>query len=216
MADSPTKRIRAFVAANLPVAVISQVVETQSEIKDRARRAGMKVGWVPSSSMHLTLKFLAEIPEESVWAVRDVLRDRLLGRPPLMVRVRGAGAFPGRTNPRVLWVGIESADDGLTRLAADVESWLCDLGFSKETRPFHPHLTLGRVKQGAADVLEGLEDVDFGQCSISEVVLYQSVLRREGAEYTPLSCVPLTGPTRGGKATITPNGSAGPDGAPEQ
>jgi len=184
-------RIRAFLAFNLPVATINKAVELQAEVRQRARQAGLKVGWVAPPNMHVTLKFLAEIPEESVWAVRDLMKEKLAGRPAIPLRVRGTGAFPSRDRPRVLWVGIESPDDAVTKLAAEVDGWVAELGFSKEERPFHPHLTLGRVKQGAADVLEGLETVELGECALSAVVLYRSVLKREGAEYTPLASFPL-------------------------
>jgi 2'-5' RNA ligase len=184
-------RIRAFLAFNLPVATINKVAELQSEVRQRARAAGLKVGWVAPPNMHVTLKFLAEIPEESVWAVRDLVKEKLVGRSAIPLRVRGAGAFPSRGKPRVLWVGIESPDDAVAKLAADVDGWVAELGFAKEERPFHPHLTLGRVKQGAGDVLEGLDAVEIGECALTAVVLYQSVLRREGAEYTPLASFPL-------------------------
>jgi 2'-5' RNA ligase len=197
-------RIRAFLAFNLPVATINKVSELQSDLRQRARQAGLKVGWVDPTHMHVTLKFLAEIPEDSVWAVRDRVTEKLAGRPALPLQVRGVGAFPDRERPRVLWVGIDSAEDAVTRLAADIDCWLVDLGFAKEKRPFHPHLTLGRVKAGAADLLTGLEPVDYGACTLSAVVLYQSVLKREGAEYSPLATIPL----------VTAPGTARPEAAP--
>jgi RNA 2',3'-cyclic 3'-phosphodiesterase len=184
-------RIRAFLAFNLPVATINKVSELQSDLRQRARQAGLKVGWVPPPHMHVTLKFLAEIPEDSVWAVRDRVTEKLAGRPALPLHVRGVGAFPDRERPRVLWVGIESPDGAVARLAADIDDWLVDLGFAREKRPFHPHLTLGRVKAGVGDVLGGLEGVNYGACSLSSVVLYQSVLKRDGAEYSPLATIPL-------------------------
>jgi RNA 2',3'-cyclic 3'-phosphodiesterase len=199
-------RIRAFIAVNLPVAVTSKVTEVQTELRQRARQANMSVGWVPPTHMHVTLKFLAEIPEESVWAVRDLLKDKLATRSALPVVVKGTGAFPTRSKPRVIWVGLQSEGDALTALAKEVDLWLTEIGFSPETRAFHPHLTLGRVKQGGSDLLEGLEEVELGTCMISEVVLYQSVLQRQGAEYTPLARIALANPLRAmGTGSITPS-----------
>lgn len=195
--ESRITRIRSFVAVNLPVEIINKVMEVQAELRTRAQRAGMRVGWVPATGMHVTLKFLAEIPEETVWAVRDTLTERLAGRSALRLQLCGAGAFPSRSHPRVLWIGIKSNGEALTRLGTDVDQWLEQLGFSKETRPFHPHLTLGRVKESPADVLEGLEAIDLGACTVREVVLYRSILRRQGAEYQPLARIPLTETAQG-------------------
>jgi 2'-5' RNA ligase len=185
------QRIRAFVAVHLPIPVIERVTQVQTQLRGRAREAGLKVGWVSAAQLHVTLKFLGEIVEESRWAIRDRLQDRLAGRAAFEVAVRGVGAFPDRARPKVIWVGIEEAAP-LVALAGEVESWLSELGFAKETRPFHPHLTLGRVKAGAADILAGLEAQSFGTAEVSEVTLYQSVLRPQGAEYKPLARVALT------------------------
>jgi 2'-5' RNA ligase len=205
------RRIRSFIAVNLPVLTIQKVGELQRELRDRARQAGLKVGWVPLSSMHITLKFLAEIPEESVWAVRDLLKERLPERSGFRLHVRGTGAFPNRQRPRVLWVGVDCAGGELARLAGDVDGWLEEIGFAREKRPFSGHLTLGRVKAGSADVLGGTEQVDFGDCSVSEVVLYQSVLRRQGAEYQPLAHIALRPPpSRVEAAAVAAPAGAGP------
>jgi 2'-5' RNA ligase len=185
-------RVRAFVAVSLPPAVINRVIELGADLRARAREAGLKVAWVGPSQLHITLKFLGEIPEESAWAVRDRLGERLAGRAALALQVRGAGAFPAAARPRAIWIGVREAE-GLVALAADVDAWLDELGFAKEQRQFHPHLTLGRVKAGAADILGGLEEVDFGRAVVNEVTLYRSVLRPQGPEYTPLGRFTLEG-----------------------
>jgi 2'-5' RNA ligase len=93
----------------------------------------------------------------------------------------------------VLWVGVSG--EGLDALAGELDAWLGEeLGFAKEKRPFHAHLTLGRVKNGGGvDLLEGLDEHPFGSCVAHEVVLYKSVLQRRGAEYTPLARLALSG-----------------------
>jgi RNA 2',3'-cyclic 3'-phosphodiesterase len=183
--------IRAFVALDLPVELIKKAADLQSELHQRAKLAGLGVAWVPANNMHVTLKFLAEIPQESVWAVRDRLGDLLRPMAPFSVVVRETGAFPSRERPRILWVGLTTEGEHLVQLAREIDQALTELGFAREERPFHPHLTLGRVKQGAVDVLEGLEQRELGTCTVQEVVLYQSVLRRQGAQYTMLARIPL-------------------------
>jgi 2'-5' RNA ligase len=95
----------------------------------------------------------------------------------------------------------------LTELAAEVDQALETLGFPPETRPFHAHITLGRVKQGSSqDLLEGVEEISFkhSECTVHEVVLYRSVLERKGAEYTPLARFPLAAARTGeGSRAIT-------------
>jgi len=184
-------RIRAFVAASLPVETINKVTGLQAELRASAKNAGMTVAWVPSANMHVTLKFLAEIPEESLWAIRDLLSERLAERATFPVDVKGLGAFPSRSNPRVVWVGVQSLGDELAKLAADVETWLELLGFEKESRPFHPHLTLGRIKQGSTDLIGEREDLEIDHCTIQDIVLYQSVLSSRGVQYKPLITIPL-------------------------
>jgi 2'-5' RNA ligase len=112
------------------------------------------------------------------------------------VRARGAGAFPDPQRPRVLWVGLEDPTAGLAGVQRVVEERMTGLGFAREDRAFSPHLTLGRVKDGHADVtalLAAAQDRQFGTTVVREVVLYESRLRSQGAEYVALRRVPLGG-----------------------
>ncbi|MFH1132429.1 MAG: RNA 2',3'-cyclic phosphodiesterase [Pseudomonadota bacterium] len=201
------KRIRTFIALNLPLAVINKVAEVQAQLKEVAANQRLHVGWVPPANIHVTLKFLGEIPEESVLAVSDLLGERLSSRAAIPVTVKGVGAFPVPQNPRVLWVGVQSEDDSLTALAKDVDTWLAELGFPEESRKFHPHLTLGRVKQRGKETVDVIEQIGtatglslfetieelsnkmIDQTVAKEVVIYRSDLQRHGAEYTPLTKV---------------------------
>jgi 2'-5' RNA ligase len=187
-------QIRAFLAVNLPVRQIDEIGKIQGQLRERANEAGMKVAWVPPPNMHVTLKFLADIPEETVAAIRDLLAPVLGARSAVPLEVGGLGVFPSPGKPRVLWVGVESEGDALGELAREIEDQLESLGFEKEKREFHAHLTLGRVKReksGLGELFSGLEQTSFGGCSVHEVVLYQSVLQRTGAEYQPLGRFPL-------------------------
>lgn len=188
--------IRAFVALNIPVNTVRRVTDLQSDLKARARKAKIRVGWVPPPNMHVTLKFLGNIPGESAYIISDRFREHLAERPAFNLQLKGLGAFPNRDKPRVLWVGTHCDDDELIKLAADVEDWLSELGFPREQRPYHPHLTLGRVKtpKPSLDLLEGLEEREIGRCLAHEVVLYESEISRRGAEYTALAKIPLVEP----------------------
>lgn len=191
------ERIRAFVALNLPVPVVEQVSKLQAELSAEAERAGLRVAWVPATHLHVTLRFLGEMPQEVAFALRDRLAAGLAGRRAFAVQVGGVGAFPTPEQPRVLWVGLRDDEGALARLATEVQGWVEELGFAPEARPFHPHLTLGRVKAGEGDVCARWADHVVGPAVPTEVVLYRSELQRRGAEYTAIARFPLQRSGRG-------------------
>ena len=183
--------IRAFVAANLSVSVtrrIADEVERRRKVLSEAQ-----IAWVPPANYHLTLQFLGAIPAESVEGVASALRK--MERSPVDLRVVGLGGFPAAEpapaiwHPTVLWVGVDGGE-ALKRLQHNVESALSGIGFvrpeSEKARPFHPHVTVARVKAESA--------VDFGTTwsgatelglsTINEIVVYESKTLRAGAEYT--------------------------------
>jgi 2'-5' RNA ligase len=195
------ERLRVFIALNLPVAAVNQLVEFQGTLRDLAQAHGVRVGWVAPTNLHLTLRFLGEVPIESAYAVRDMLSERLRQRPALSLAVRGLGAFPAAGKPRILWIGAQQQVETLAALVHDLEQWLEELGFPKEPRSFHPHFTLGRIRdlpdgEGLVAIRSALEEQRervFAQCMASEVVFYSSKLERRGAEYTPIQRYRLQG-----------------------
>ena len=192
--------IRTFIALNLPVTTVRKVAAMQADLRERAAaHEGLKVGWVRAPNMHVTLKFIGNIPEETAWIIRDKFPLALDGHHPLRLHLKGLGAFPSADKPRVLWLGLEQQDEQLTDLAGAVDAWLEELGFEPEKRPFSPHLTLGRVKSGSAAALLAepeLAEVDLGPCTASDVVFYRSVLQRKGAEYMPLARIKMVRPAK--------------------
>ena len=185
------KPIRAFIALNLPADAVQKAMEIQTRLRQAAGEAGMRVGWVRPANMHLTLKFLGDIVPESTVAIAAALQQGLAGRPALELSLRGVGAFPDPARPRVLWLGLHTAGEALPALAGDVEAWLDELGFPREKRPYHPHLTLGRVKAGRADLVSALAEEPVCDCTASEVVLYESRLMKQGAEYKAINRISL-------------------------
>ena len=204
------KKLRAFLAVNLSVPATRAVADlgeaVRRELGENAQ--AMRVAWVPAANLHVTLKFLGWTSEEALEAVADRLRRELLRRPAVEVRARGLGVFPTATSPRVIWCGLEDLASGLGNLARDVDKWMSELGFIKEERPFRAHLTLGRVKEGRASMEELIgkyAEKDCGTSVIREVVVYESRLRAQGAEYVARARVPLGGggrePTRPAQET---------------
>ena len=181
-------RIRAFLALELPPEVTSGLLEAITELK----RAGADVKWSDAGHLHLTLKFLGELPESVLQRAAVVAEDVARAVPPLDLDFRGVGCFPEGGPPRVLWAGCEERTGRLQGAARDLDARLGLAGLPRETRPFAAHVTLGRVRSPRrADrlraLLRDLAGSAFGSHAARELVLIKSDLRREGPIYTALA-----------------------------
>jgi len=184
--------MRAFVAIELTPELKSTLADLVRRLQ-RINRGG--IGWVRETGMHLTLKFLGEIEEIRAGAVGTAMDEAASATRPLPLEVRGTGYFPGGRSPRVLWAGFSPAPE-LDALQARLEAGLEALGFERESRPFHPHLTLGRVRSAAGirDILTELDlrrQTSFGTMTAARIVLVRSVLKPSGAEYSVLKESPF-------------------------
>ena len=159
-------------------------------VQQELARCPAKVKYVAAENIHLTLKFLGEIDEETAAGVRGAMCE--VGRAAawgggLRLGVGGLGYFPPRGAPRVIWAGVTDGADAVCRLQARLERELAGLGFEPERR-FVPHLTLGRVKssRGGGELVSAIEsraDAEFGSCTACEMVLFESRLTPRGAVY---------------------------------
>lgn len=182
--------IRAFVAILLDEAVRAAV----AAVVERLRPLGGSVAWVPVANLHLTLQFLGEQPEERLAAAEAALDDAAARSAPIETALHGIGAFPGLERPRILWVGLAQGALEVRALQARVAEALAREGFPREERPWHPHLTIGRVhddrrwrrEAGPAlrQALAQAAGTRFGTLRISEVALMRSDLSPRGARYT--------------------------------
>ena len=133
--------------------------------------------------------------EDRVNPLMQALREALRPVPCFLIDGKGIGVFPSLQRPRVLWVGLKGP--ALHGLAERVETALEPLGFPREQRNFSPHLTLGRWRGSTPQAKRLKEQLalwqnhDFGQSKVDEVVLFQSVLKSEGAHYSPLGEITL-------------------------
>src|SRR2546427_12036948 len=100
-----------------------------------------------SANLHVTVKFLGQVDEARVPALADALRARVAGHRVFDAAVRGLGAFPSPTRPRVLWAGLEDDAGALAALAETIDACCAGLGFPRETRAFAAHVTLGRLRE---------------------------------------------------------------------
>ncbi len=178
--------IRSFVAVDLPPSMRTGVKEIQMEIATDGLRL------VQPELVHITLKFLGDVPEGKIGEIAGALRE--IRAPPFTARVKGLGAFPGRSI-RVVWLGLEG---NFVELYRKVEDTLSPFGFERETRGFSPHVTLGRVGHPSSGIshilaakIAGLSDRDLGSFTVEEFVLKKSTLTRGGPIYEDLARFPL-------------------------
>ncbi|GAB4184845.1 MAG: RNA 2',3'-cyclic phosphodiesterase [Calditrichia bacterium] len=180
---------RCFIAIDLP----SQIKKAIDAYMLPLKQFREPIRFVKADSLHLTLKFLGEQPEDLVEQIGDKLMDIVTDFQQFSLTLRGKGAFPSVRHPKVLWLGIE-ADDTLFHLVKKIDQELSLLGIPKETRPFKPHLTIGRVKgKLTPDFLRFFEHSSFREetMSVDSIILMKSILKSDGAEYKPLKIAKL-------------------------
>jgi 2'-5' RNA ligase len=190
------EQIRSFIAIELP----EEAKEGLARLKKELERNEHKfVKWVDPWGIHLTLKFLGNIPSKRLTEIIEAIKEAAQGISPFHLEISGLGAFPSLSQARVFWVGIGGELDKLSRLQQNIDSALAVLGFAKEERSFVPHLTLARIRQGASP----LERRSFGELvgstifedkyhiKVEAISLMRSQLTPAGAIYTCLSTVEL-------------------------
>lgn len=189
--------LRLFVAVDIGASVRAALAERIRLL----RRTHPRVKWVAAENIHLTLAFLGEVPAERVDGIGSAMDAVAAGFPVFSCGVRGLGWFGSPRSPRVVWAGFEPEPE-LLRMQAGVAAALRDLGFVPEDRPFHPHLTLGRVKsprdaEGLAAVLQPCGDQEIGRMAVDRILTLRSTLLPRGPEYTVLREAPLASVNRG-------------------
>lgn len=185
---------RTFLAIEASAEVRSRVGDLISELAQG--RANVK--WVDPDNAHVTLKFFGDVADEDVTRICTSVGETVAPLAPFTCECQGVGAFPHLKRPRTIWVGVQAGEEDMIQLYRQVDRGLRTLGFPKEHRRFHPHLTIGRVR-GNRDAgqlstsLGALAEIPLGTLRVSEVILFASELRPAGPIYTPLGRFQLTG-----------------------
>jgi len=189
--------VRAFIALELPKVTREALSDVQMRLSQHAPHGSVR--WVNSENIHLTLKFLGQVPTAHIEAISLALRRAVGGLHVFPFEVMHVGCFPDAQRPRVIWVGIDEPSGVLHALQRAVESATVPLGYPTEPRPFQPHLTLGRTARDVRPVDlhklgEGVLATKIGllgHVHADEVVLFQSVFSPSGSIYTALARFPL-------------------------
>ncbi len=176
--------MRLFVAVPVPDPARVQILRLLGEL----RGAGWPVRWVHDEGLHMTLKFFGEVGPERLDVIAEALQFAADDAATLALQLGELGAFPSRSRPRVLWVGVV-APPALELLQDRIERGCEAIGFPPEGAPFQPHITLGRVREGQRLPAKGLDEhadsFDRVPFTGQELVLYESVLTTGGPRYDP-------------------------------
>ncbi len=186
-------KIRTFVAILLPEAVKAKIAELVRPL----RHLTVDVKWVEEENLHLTLKFLGEISRTEVEKLDALLAGLFARESAFLLDYGGWGVFPSKENPRVLWIGLGGDVDYLRRIQGKVEDICSCLGFPREKKNFHPHITLGRIRSHKnlelllREAKNTLPTEYQGSFRVEEIYLMESKLSPQGPSYAPLNFYPL-------------------------
>jgi 2'-5' RNA ligase len=182
------ERVRTFTAIALNDAVRKNLVSLQRELS----AGGAKVKWVEEENLHLTMKFLGDVDMSLIGEIGQVLQDSVAGFEPFTFTVRGAGAFPGTSSARIVWVGATGPIETLAKIYNHLNENLARLGVARENRRYVPHITLGRVKSPSkgrelTELIKKNSEKVFGDVDAGEILLMMSELSSSGPKYSVLS-----------------------------
>lgn len=157
----------------------------------------IRLRWIPAEQMHLTVRFIGQVPDETVPALLNALESPL-PLEPFELELAGCGVFPRSGPPRVIWIGLSQGTERLQAMHEEFNRRLDPFGFEAEARPFSAHLTLVRIKEigslAGRQLRESVRDMQphTVRCRVDAATVFKSDLSSRGARYTAMLHVPLT------------------------
>ena len=175
--------MRLFTGIDLPPELVTNLEKLLAHLQPTAA-----ISWSPPRNLHITTKFIGEWPESRLEELKTALQ-KIPRSGPIPMRVEGLGWFPNPHSPQVFWAGVNGA---LAPLARETDAAAAALGVPAETRDFHPHLTLARIKTPVdlaplRHAVAQLGSVEFGAFEAASQFLYSS----KDSVYTKLAEFPL-------------------------
>jgi 2'-5' RNA ligase len=183
--------VRAFLALDLS----NEIKDRIMDLEGRIGRSGADVKLVEKENLHVTMKFLGDINDETVDKIHGIMKG--VRESKFAMEVRGTGVFPNTRMVRVLWAGVGTGSDKVISIFRQLDSGAAQFGFARE-RDFTPHITVGRVRsQGnREELLKAIEKYageGFGTTRVDKVILKKSTLTPSGPIYSNLREVELQG-----------------------
>lgn len=188
--------IRSFIAIPIPDEINILIHSRITEYKNVLSQSFIR--WVPESNIHLTLKFLGDVPNENLNNISREVGNLVGEYAQFDIHLNQMGIFPNIHKPQVIWIG-GNAPEPLFKIADKIESIASKYGIPRENRPFAPHFTIGRVSRNINGVDKSFFQTAFGKIKMgdgikmkaSEIAIIKSDLRPSGAIYTTLFTFPL-------------------------
>lgn len=183
------ERWRVFCAVELPAEVRARVATHIAALRENFPKA--RASWARADALHITLKFLGEIELSRVEALSQAAREAAARVQSFELVIEGTGIFPPHGSPRVLWLGVQDASGVLARLQQTLDDECARAGFARETREFHPHLTIARLRAPAEtrELAALHQEMKFERAAFAakELVVMRSELGAGGSRYTVIS-----------------------------
>ena len=156
-----------------------------NEINSSLRHERIK--WVEPENIHLTLKFFGETDEKKIPAIIQAIEAAVENSNPFIMNIANTGIFGSRYDPKIIWYGIEKQNE-LEILAKNIFAELEKCGYDADRQNFVPHLTIGRIKELKdkllfQQIIDKFNTVEIQEEKVTEIMLYESILRREGPLY---------------------------------
>jgi 2'-5' RNA ligase len=187
--ESRNETWRVFCAIELPSVVREKISEHITRLRTAAPDSS--TSWVRPENVHLTLKFVGEIPLDRIKDLTQAAANAAAGFPPFEIVIGNTGSFPKHGTPRVLWLGVDDYSGKLAELQASLDDECLQLGFAKEARGFNPHLTIarGRKPHGARALALAHKEIGFvpTEVGVRELIVIRSELSSKGSNYTAIS-----------------------------
>jgi 2'-5' RNA ligase len=188
--------VRLFVAVRIDPHVGRTIATFSEGLRKQVEQdaPSARITWVKEDQLHITIRFVGHVDDAQGIRIQDALKPPVDVQP-FEVRVAGAGAFPVRGAPRVLWVGITEGLESLAALELDTSARLSGCGIEREDRPYSPHITLARVREPAGlrarALFQNVSAQPFGAWRVDAITLFESRPSTRGHEYVPLQSTNL-------------------------
>lgn len=192
--------MRAFIAIEMPAPLQQRLLATQRRLTQHLRPQQLDrcVRWTPAENLHLTLRFLGEINDVQQRDLTQHLTQIAQRHARLTLSIAGVGCFPNAHRPNVIWCGLRGELTALTQLQAEVEAAAQAIGLPAETKPFKPHLTIGRLQRNATSsqlqavgaaamqLAVATPQVEYDASTVNELLFMRSELTSSGPIYSRL------------------------------